>query len=83
MTNPNRLRRISPKFQLDAVVPDGVPIVVEWDGMQIGHSVFIPALNHAKLRKEVATIAKQKGFTLRGFTRIEAGKYGMRFWRTS
>lgn len=75
------LKRVSPSLHEDAVVPDGVPIVVEWSKLQIGNSVFIPAINQIQLKQEVKKISERKGYTLKGFSRIEAGKYGMRFWR--
>jgi hypothetical protein len=49
--------------------------------MDIGTSVFIPALNHIKLTRQVLNASKYNSMTLKGFSRIEAGKYGMRFWR--
>jgi hypothetical protein len=44
-------------------------------------SVFIPAINLAKLNKQMQSIANIKRFRLKGYERIEAGKLGMRFWR--
>jgi hypothetical protein len=70
-------------LSLDAVAPDGVPVVVEWEHFHVGTSVFIPALNHRKLRRQMESVAQQLGYTLKGYSRIEAGKYGMRFWRTA
>lgn len=75
------LSRLAPSFHLDTVHPDGVPIVVEWDKMEIGCSVFIPAINHVSLKKQIGVIAGRMDFTLEGHPRIEGGKYGMRFWR--
>jgi hypothetical protein len=44
-------------------------------------SVFIPAINLARLNKQMQTIANIKRIQLKGYERIEAGKLGMRFWR--
>jgi hypothetical protein len=65
----------------DAVTPDGIPVVVEWDRLGVGTSVFIPAVNLAKLAAQVRDIAGRRKMIVKGFPRIEAGKYGMRFWR--
>jgi hypothetical protein len=43
--------------------------------------VFIPALDHAKLKEQVAEAASDKGMVLKGYARIEGKKYGVRFWR--
>jgi hypothetical protein len=70
-----------PHLHEDAVTPDGLPIVVEWDKLDVGASVFIPAVNLTKLSNQIRDVARRKQMTVKGFTRIEAGKYGMRFWR--
>lgn len=70
-----------PDLHEDAVCPDGLSIVVEWEKMVIGGSVFVPAVNHKLLAMQVKEIAKRLNMTLKGFSRIEAGHYGMRFWR--
>jgi len=71
----------SPNLHEDAVCPDGLSIVVEWGEMAVGGSVFIPAVNHKVLSMQVKDIAGRLKMTLKGFSRIEAGCYGMRFWR--
>lgn len=63
------------------VCPDGVVININWGRFDIGMSVFIPAINLARLNKQMQTIANIKRFRLKGYERIEAGKLGMRFWR--
>jgi hypothetical protein len=62
-------------------MPDGLPIVIEWGKWEVGTSVFIPAINLTKLTFQIQDIAKQKRMIVKGFPRIEAGKYGMRLWR--
>jgi hypothetical protein len=73
----------SPQLHKDALTPDGLPIVVEWDKLEVGTSVFIPAINLTKLSNQVRDVTKRKQMIVKGVTRIEAGKYGMRFWRTA
>jgi hypothetical protein len=63
------------------IQPDGVPIFVAWHGLAIGASVFIPAINLIKLRKQMTKEAERRGFRVVGWERIESGKLGMRFWR--
>lgn len=73
--------RLPPKFHRDVVAPDGLPIVIEWEMLEVGTSVFIPAVNLTKLLLQVQDVTKRKRMTVKGYPRIEAGKYGMRFWR--
>jgi hypothetical protein len=61
--------------------PDGVVIDINWGAFEIGTSVFIPAVNLTRLKKQMQTIAKRKQMQIKGFDRIESGKLGMRFWR--
>lgn len=63
------------------VCPDGAVISINWDNFHIGTSVFVPAVNLTRLDKQMQTIAKSKGVTIKGFHRIENKKLGMRFWR--
>ena len=63
------------------MTPDGVPIVVEWSLLEVGTSVFIPAVNVNKLQEQIRAVTRRTGMVLKGFPRVEAGKYGMRFWR--
>jgi hypothetical protein len=57
--------------------------MVEWDALEIGNSVFVPALNHTRLKAQIGVVAARKGMKLYGVPRIEGKKYGMRFWRTA
>jgi hypothetical protein len=66
---------------LSPIQPDGVPIFVAWHDLVIGASVFVPAVNLTKLRKQVTKEAERRGFIVVGWERIESGKLGMRFWR--
>lgn len=78
MTNLTPLHfRINPH----KVYPDGVDIYIFWKDIEIGDSVFIPAINHPRLRMQVKRIADTFGIVLESRERIEAGKWGLRFWR--
>jgi len=61
--------------------PDGVVIDINWGAFEIGTSVFVPAVNLTRLKKQMQTIAKRKQMQIKGLDRIESGKLGMRFWR--
>lgn len=63
------------------ICPDGVVININWDAFVVGSSIFIPAIDLSRLKKQIQTIAKDKKIELKGVERIEAGKLGMRFWR--
>lgn len=66
----------------DDLHPDGVRIVVSWDEMPVGASVFIPCINTEEAKKQIAKIAKNKGWTVQNQIRIEDGRFGVRLWRT-
>ena len=63
------------------VCPDGVFLYPNWNKLEVGMSLFIPAINLTKLNKQVERIANTRCWTLLGAERIENGKLGMRFWR--
>jgi hypothetical protein len=65
------------------VCPDGKQVIVHWELLKPGMSVFIPAVNLSKLKKQVKGIAKKNEFVIKGAERIEGGLLGMRFWRLS
>lgn len=66
----------------DDLHPDGIRIVVDWEQMVVGASIFVPCINTEEVKKQVAKIAKNKGWETKLFTRIEDGRFGVRIWRT-
>ena len=70
-------------LKLDDIAPDGVRIVVRWDKMGVGASVFVPCINARKTREQVNVIFKRKGWKYKAKTTIESGKLGVRIWRTT
>ena len=66
----------------DDLQPDGIRIVVDWEQMVVGASIFVPCINTEEVKKQVAKIAKKKGWETKLFTRIEDGRFGVRIWRT-
>lgn len=69
-------------LKLDDIAPDGIRIVVRWDKMDVGASVFIPCINARKAREQVNVIFKRKGWKYIAKTTIESNKLGVRVWRT-
>jgi hypothetical protein len=70
-------------LKLDDIAPDGVRIIVRWDKMVIGASVFVPCINARKAREQVNVIFKRKGWQYKAKTTIESDKLGVRIWRTT
>jgi len=61
--------------------PDGVRIVIGWDDMVVGASVFIPCVNTEDTIKQAKKIAEVKVWKIEHQVRIEDGKLGVRIWR--
>ena len=64
------------------LAPDGVMIEVNWEGMAIGSSIFVPCINTGEAIKQVNKIFRDKHWELEHRLRIEGGSLGVRFWRT-
>ncbi len=69
-------------LKLDDLNPDGVQIVVRWDDMVVGSSVFIPCVNTDKAIQQVKVICvDRRGWDIRAKARIENPHLGIRVWR--
>lgn len=66
----------------DDLHPDGIRIVVAWDKMVVGASAFIPCINTEEAKKQIAKIAKKKGWEVQVHVHIEDERFGVRMWRT-
>jgi len=66
----------------DDLHPDGIRVTVDWDKMVVGASIFVPCINTEEAKKQIAKIAKTKGWETKVFIRIEDGRFGVRIWRT-
>ena len=73
---------MKPIPRLDDLHPDGVRIVVAWDAMKTGMSVFIPCINTEECKKQIEKITTKRGWTTQIQIRIEDGRFGLRMWRT-
>ena len=67
---------------LDDLIPDGVRIVVDWDNLCPGGSIFIPCKDVTRGKREILAIAARKNIPLVVRTRIHDGFLGLRVWRT-
>ena len=65
----------------DDLNPDGVRIVVNWNDMAVGSSIFIPCLNTEKAMRQVNKVVVEKGWDIKYRVRIEDNKLGLRIWR--
>jgi hypothetical protein len=69
-------------LMVDDLSPDGIKIVVNWDAMHVGASVFIPCLNTQVAKEQVVSLFKRKKWQVKVKIAIENGKLGIRIWRT-
>lgn len=83
MPSKNRLhlrRHPNKRVRYTDLAPDGVRIVIDWDSMDVGASIFIPAVNTTELIAQFKTTMPQD-WKIEYRNRIESGKWGVRFWR--
>jgi hypothetical protein len=69
-------------LMLDDLSPDGVRIVVNWDKMVIGASIFVPCINTQKAKEQVVKLCKGRRWQATIKIVIENDKLGIRIWRT-
>jgi hypothetical protein len=63
--------------------PDGLRIVVPWDQIDVGTSVFIPCINERKCRKQIAEICLRLGIATQVRYATHNQHLGLRMWRTA
>ena len=63
-------------LRLDDLDPDGVKIIVKWDKMVVGASVFIPCINTEKAKKQLKRVAAMKQYETTINICIENGLWG-------
>ena len=61
--------------------PDGVRIVVKWDDLSAGASVFVPCINTEEAMRQAAKITVSKGYKTEARVTIEDDILGIRIWR--
>ena len=62
--------------------PDGVRVIVAWDELVVGASVFIPCINTEEAMKQAAKIVVEKDFKTEARVVVEDEILGIRIWRT-
>lgn len=61
--------------------PDGVRIVVNWDDMVVGSSVFILSINVQEALSQIRDVMNDRGWEYQMQIRVEDEKLGVRVWR--
>jgi len=61
--------------------PDGVRIIVNWDDMVAGSSVFILSVNTQAALSQIKKVMNDKGWEYQMQIRVEDEKLGVRVWR--
>ena len=69
-------------LRTDDLNPDGVRIIVAWDELVVGASVFIPCINTEEAMKQAAKIVVEKDFKTEARVVVEDEILGIRIWRT-
>lgn len=69
-------------LRTDDLNPDGVRIVVNWDDMVVGTSVFVPCINTEEAMRQAAKILVDKEYKTEARVVIEGDILGIRIWRT-
>ena len=62
--------------------PDGVRVIVDWEDMEIGMSIFVPCVNTEKAKDQIKAFFYTQTWDYLLKVRIEGGKLGVRVWRT-
>ena len=65
------------------IAPDGLPISVSWENMEVGSSIFVPCINIDTCKKQVKEIVDKFGWIIVSQVRIEDQRLGLRIWRTT
>jgi hypothetical protein len=69
-------------LKLMILTPDQVKIIVDWDAMVVGASVFVPCVNNVAAKKQLIEVATRKNWGVELRVRIENNMFGVRMWRT-
>ena len=69
-------------MKLDDLNPDGLRVTINWEGMAVGSSFFLPCINTDKGMKQLKSVAKMKAWEFDMQICIENKKLGLRVWRT-
>jgi len=70
-------------LKIDDLNPDGVRVVVKWDNLVVGSSMFIPCVNTEEAMRQAAKILVEKDYKTEARVVIENEILGIRIWRTT
>lgn len=68
-------------LKIDDLDPDGVPIFIDWDAMNVGGSVFIPCINTSSAMSQCRKVFVRRGWKIRISITTRNGILGVRIWR--
>ena len=68
-------------LKVDDLNPDTVKIIVQWDDMVVGASVFIPCIDTEKAKQQVEKVVTAKSWQVETRVRIEDKMFRLRIWR--
>ena len=68
-------------LRTDDLNPDKIKVVVRWDDMVVGASVFIPCIDTEKAKQQVEKVVAAKSWQVETRVRIESKMFGLRIWR--
>ena len=68
-------------LKIDDLSPDDIKIVVDWEGLLVGSSAFIPCINTEKAHQQIKNVERQKNWTIKMQVRVENAILGVRLWR--
>ena len=63
--------------------PDGLRIILNWEELRPGTSMFVPCVNTTAALEQAKRITKVLGYEVILKVVIESKKLGIRIWRTS
>tara|TARA_R110000796_G_C14257037_1_gene399396 strand:+ start:186 stop:413 length:228 start_codon:yes stop_codon:yes gene_type:complete len=69
-------------LKVDDLNPDGLRVTVNWDGMGVKSSIFVPCVNTEKAKNQLQKLAERKKWEFDMQVCIENKKLGLRVWRT-
>ena len=61
--------------------PDGVTIRVQWGGMVVGSSIFVPCIDTERAKSQIKKVMESKGWEYKASVVVENEYQGVRVWR--
>lgn len=71
------------RIPFDALDPDGVAIIIPWDALVPGDSIFFPCINTVEAKAQVKSHFRLRGWEVVMRAQIEHDIWGLRIWRTA